>query len=375
MMSFGLDMGWRLLRGAAGMVIDSIGIGGVIALAAGLILLLTLSVRVTKFLGSRKGMAITAAVLVVALFLAGREVKPRSQAVSQSLPSLMAPESPSADVAELAAAEEAEPAMAAEMERPAMAANTPPVIPDLTMPMMAAEPMMPMNGMMPGGMGGPVHVPPIQVRGQQGGVTHHAVAKPASVSHAAVSAMPSAKPAATHAGPAAFGPKVAAGKATGHPSANTLPSGITPMGGMGAGPQFGGNGTPKRAGVGRNVASANAHAAGGGMMGGMTPVSGLMPGNQFGGGNASAGGHEPMTAQQVGQARRQAAMANMAIANQQMDFMMGQMMQGHMGMHPMGGMHPGVGGHQPATHPGGHNPAAGHHPATHPGGHHMGGIR
>lgn len=401
------------------MAIDSLGVGGVIAGIAGLILLLTLSSKVTKFLGSRKGIGITAAVLVVALFFANWFGKPQPQAGGESLPSLTAPATQPAEAAELATEEEPEPA--AEMRRQLMARPMP-AIPDMGMPMMSAESMMPAGPGLMGGMGGPIHVPPIVLPKPQMGVTHNAAPPSHQTTRAIVSAMPSAGPMAGHGGPgqassglhpSALGQhatltpadapawkgehailpmappdnsatgSIADRMAAAHPdafkaaennaasnrklpgsrvgsSANTgMPAGMMPMGGA----QVGGNGSPMTAtgpaaGKGKKSASANSRSVGNGMMGGTMPMGGLMPGGPFDGGNAMGGQHLT-PAQQAHQARRQAAMQNNAAALGQMDAMMGQMMQHHMGMPPMGGVHPGVMGH---------HPAAGGHPACHPGG-------
>jgi hypothetical protein len=70
-MSMIWDLLFGMLRGLAGMVIDRIGWGGVVALLAGAILLLSLSARMLKAMTSRRGLAVTAGVVAFALVFLG----------------------------------------------------------------------------------------------------------------------------------------------------------------------------------------------------------------------------------------------------------------------------------------------------------------
>jgi hypothetical protein len=67
MASFVLNMIGSSLHSLAGLVLGSIGWGGIAALVAGLLLLLSLSARTLKFFSSPRGMAATAAVMLAGL--------------------------------------------------------------------------------------------------------------------------------------------------------------------------------------------------------------------------------------------------------------------------------------------------------------------
>ena len=67
MASFVLDMIGSSLHSLAGLILGSLGWGGIVALVAGLLLLLSLSARTLKFFSSPRGMAVTAAVMLAGL--------------------------------------------------------------------------------------------------------------------------------------------------------------------------------------------------------------------------------------------------------------------------------------------------------------------
>lgn len=137
MTGFMLNMIGGSLWSLAGLVLGSLGWGGIVALVAGGLLLLTLWGKARKFLSSPRGMAVTAAVMLIGLafmWLArwtwGKPQMPPAQPVASLQPRA---EQPEPEAAELAVEPEAEPeqlqALEVEPEPTLKAARFTPMLP------------------------------------------------------------------------------------------------------------------------------------------------------------------------------------------------------------------------------------------------------
>jgi hypothetical protein len=300
-----LSIVWDWLRALPGQILDTIGWSGVIAVLAGTIMLLTLSAKAVSFMTSKRGMAITAGVLALALFVLWYWGKPDAKVpvmaakteppVVKQPEVLAAKESMPTKAFDLFGGEEldefeeeeapAEPKRRSNLVEPPPLLVGSPIVPPSVSFSLPPTPQVPSPVVRPG-------VPLPHAGHASHGTAHHSKV---------VSATPSAH---AHTGKATAS-SVAPGAATG--------------GAAGHGP------------------------------GASTPAADARPSRQ---------------AQLA--ARRQAIREHNARAADEFDRAMGQMMHEqhliHSGQHPAMGMH---GGNHMGGHPAGHH--GGHHGATHPG--------